>query len=175
MRASAANRKYLQSIVDQIKPIPRVLAAQTAGRIYSALIEETHFDSGQAALNWHMEPYVGTPVYEQQKLLWGYGDVAPIYPAGYKWSGGENEELVKTNLIENAYIAAIILENQKFDGITVYNPITPGFAGFTPGKDDNYEYFALSDAEAQMGAIVTKAIKAAEMEVARRYPFMKVV
>lgn len=175
-QSAAKNKAYLEGLIAQIMPIPRAYAAEVAVRIFQGMVEHTRFDSGQAALNWHILPYVGTPSYENERIMWGYGgsrvpEVAPIPPAGMKWSKGENAEYIKTSLLEQSIVRLASLETETFDGIAVYNPITPNFAGFQPmtPNDLNYEVNALGEAKGAEEQIVESSISKAEFAVKARF------
>lgn len=139
MSKHADNMRYLQSLVDQIKPIPRAAAVEVATRIFLRAVEATPIDSGNAAANWQILPYVGAPQYSQMQLMWGYGDVAPTIPVGYKFSKGAESEYVFRYQFEIATQAAVLYPTVQFDGITVFNPIEEGSSAFAPGIDTWYE------------------------------------
>lgn len=175
MSTLSQNREYLKGIADQLKPIPSRLVIETAVRTYQKVLQYTAFDSGQAMANWRIRPYMGSPTYEEQDMLWGYGDVTPVAPVGYKWRDqwDSNQQLVMAYLIEESMIASISLKNVSFDGITVYNPISPGFASFNPGSDLQYEYNALGGAKAQFSGLVAEALDEAEDVIASEFTFLR--
>ena len=170
--SKASSRAYLRRIADQIRSVPRQAAIEVAVRAYIGLVESTVVDSGQAVLNWRIQPYVGSMSYAEQEILWGFGTTSPVSPAGYKWSGGVNEH-VRMNAIEGAFAAALRMRGEQFDGISVYNPIEPGFAAFQPGNDQYYFSNALGEAEGLLGAIVQRALEEGEEAVARAYTFVE--
>lgn len=173
MSSLASNKKYLQSLVDQIKKVPTYAGAELAVSIFIKAVEATHVDSGQAALNWRITAYSGGPDLEQQEMLWGYGNVSPTAPAGYKWSLVPNDS-VKASLIQDSIILGIQFKGLDFDGISVYNPITPNFANFSPGSDANYEFNALSDAEAGMSSFISNAMSEMEKRMLEQFSFLSI-
>lgn len=144
MSTHSNNMKYLQSLIDQIKPIPRAAAVEIATRIFIRAVEATPMDSGNAAANWEMIPYVGSPQYSPMQLLWGYGDTAPTLPVGYKFSKGAESQLVLQYQFEIATQAAVLYPTIEFDGISVFNPIEEGGSTFSPGIDTWYEENSIS-------------------------------
>lgn len=167
------NREYLQGLVDQITSVPTVAAAILATEIYKGAVLQTHIDSGQAALNWHISPYVSEPTFEGQEMLWGYGSVAPSAPAGFKWAKGSNVSRVRAYLFEQGVSVQLALENEDFTGIAIYNPITPGFPGFAPGNDENYEHYALGEAHADIAQIISAAQAEMEERIVSEYSFVR--
>jgi len=172
-RADANNRAYIASITAQLRKVPRVAAIEIARRVFIGVVKHTVVDSGQAAFNWHMQPYVGQPVFLQQQILWGYGSVAPVSPVGYKWSSGANAELVLGAMLEAGAMMAAQLEDMHFTGISVYNPITPGFAGFTPDDDSSYFENALGDVEKALAQIVSDAAYEGYQATAQQFTFLR--
>lgn len=170
-RSYKKNQDYLRRLVAPLLNVPADAAVAIATRIFGASVEQTAFDSGQAALNWRIQPYVGQPTYEQQTMLWGYGEVSPTPPAGYKYSGGANEEEVKMQIIQGSMVLAVMMRGATFDGISVYNPIQPGYSGFAPGNDANYYFYALGPVEIEFSHLVAKAIKDGYAWVAAKYDF----
>lgn len=174
MRSHGQNKKYLEKLIQPLLELPNAAAIAIATKIYQGVVAETAFDSGQAALNWRLQTYYGSARYDEQEMMWGYKGVTPIPPAGYKWSGGFNEEAVKMQLMEDSIVMAVALQAQRFDGISVYNPITPGFSGFAPGNDANYVYYALGDVQINLNAIISNAVAEANSEMAERFSFVRV-
>lgn len=173
MSRQSMNKAYLKSICDQIRQVPKIAAVEVAVRIYIKAIESTAVDSGQAVLNWRLQPYVGSVSYEQQRMMWGYGSVAPVSPAGFKYSGGANEN-IRLHAIEGAFVSSAILREQKFDGIAVYNPIEPGFGSFAPGNDEFYFINAFGQVANQWSSIISEAIDEGERATAAQFDFVTV-
>lgn len=141
---SAANRKYLRNIAGRFTSVPKMLAANTAALLYEYAILSTRFDSGQAAANWRIAAHDGSFTPESPDLMWGWGDMAPISPVGYKGSGGLSREAVIAYMMEQRIANADYLETLTFTHLTVYNPIEPGaFQNFQPGDDSKYRDIAL--------------------------------
>jgi hypothetical protein len=134
-------------------------------------------DSGQALAQWYIEPYTGSFETNLPQILWGYEGAEPISPVGYKWSTPIqkviNRENILSSLIEQRASAAEAFKAQTFDGIVVYNPITPGFSGFTPGTDTGYFANALSDAEAEASGAISQAVSEASSAIAAKYDFVR--
>lgn len=168
------NRKYLRGLVAQFISVPAEAAAEIAVRIYAGMVEHTAFDSGQAAANWHLQPYVGSVSFQEQQIMWGYGAVSPVAPVGYKWSGGVAEDQVKSGLVMQQMEIASDLRGRVFDGISVYNPIQPGYSGFAPGNDERYFEYALGEAEARVGEVVQKAVAEGLAAIALRHPYLRI-
>lgn len=174
MKASAKNRRYLENLGALLEQVPQVAAIEIATRIFAGVVLNTAIDSGQAALNWHLQPYTDNPYADMQiqQMLWGYGDVAPIAPAGYKWSGGINEQAVRSQLIEEGIMQRVALRGQHFTGIVVYNPIDSNFPGFTPGSDMYYPQNAFQAVDE--AGIVSTAIREGELATAAQFSFVRV-
>lgn len=92
---------------------------------------------------------------DSETIMWGYANVDPIHPVGYKWAMYDNSEAVYRYQFEQV-IERIAAMPEKIDGILVYNPITVGFAGFTPGSDAFYPENAFKGLN--MDAIVASAL-----------------
>lgn len=168
----AKNRKYIEGLKRQFSALPSEIALEASVLIYKEMVVLTRFDSGQAALNWRISSFVGAPKFEPQRMVWGYRDVAPKGLADYKFSRGRKEAAVKSELIEFAYAMKVSMQRQKFDGITVYNPITPGFVGFFPGDDKKYEKIALGDAKAKAASVAGKAMSEVKAMLKTKYAFV---
>lgn len=168
-----ANRRYLQQLTAQLREVPRVAAAEVAIRIFTGVLQHTAIDSGQAILNWRMQPYKGSPSFDQQQMYWGYGNVTPIAPAGYKWTGGSNFEAVVMSQYQYAMVAKASMEGQDFDGVVIYNPIEPGFPGFAPGDDTKYYANALGDVESNLARIIDTAKAEGYRATASRLHFVR--
>ena len=133
-----SNESYLADICAQIERIPRDIALQVGAEIFEAAVQHTRVDSGQAAANWKFVPYQSVLSMEQQQMMWGWGNVDPISPVGYKWAQYDNSQAVyeyQFGELVNALAAAPL----DITGVAVYNPITVGFSGFAPGNDYFYE------------------------------------
>lgn len=168
----AKNRKYVAALQKQFLAVPDEVALEASVLIYKEMVVLTRFDSGQAALNWRIHTFTGSPKFQPQRMLWGYKDRAPKGLADYKYSRGRKEAAVKSELIEFAYAMKVSMQRQKFDGITVYNPITPGFVGFFPGDDTKYEETALGSARAKAASVVGKAMSEVKGIMKSRYAFV---
>lgn len=146
--SEASNKAYLESIVAQFESVPRDAALAVAREIFQEVVSNTSVDSGQAALNWQYIPYKGQPVLEDQKILWGYGDVDPVAPAGRKWAGKlvDNSEAIYMYQFSYA-IDQMASAPNDIDGVVVFNPITEGFASFAPGDDLFYPENAFKNVE----------------------------
>ena len=128
---------YLESLCGQLDAIPMDIASQVASHIFESAVKRTVQDSGQAAYHWQFIPYEGSPSLGQQEIVWGYGDVEPKSPVGYKWSFGVNSAEVLQYQFE-AHVNALSIIKPTMDGIVVYNPIDSGFPDFHPNTDDYY-------------------------------------
>lgn len=152
--SKAANKKYLDDLCEQLKEVPHRLGKAVAIQVYQEVILATAMDSGQAALNWHIEGYVGGYQMTSQKMWWGWKtkdtDNPPTPPAGYKGTKGDNASAVVEYQFRQMAEAIAVLP-AEFDGIVVYNPIEPGFAGFEPGSDANYR-------QASIGSVPVEGI-----------------
>ena len=181
MKHSASNAAYLKKITDKLSAAPLFIAKRAALYTFTTLVRANlseGFDSGQAAANWKIEGYTGTPSFAPQVMMWGYGDVSPTAPVGYKsyysgykkgsGKGGEagNPDTVQSYQIEQAVTELAMLQ-AGVTGITVYNPISPGFGGFTPGEDEFYEENALRGPKKIMQAAAEVALRMAEDEASK--------
>lgn len=172
----AENLAYLKKIADRIEAVPLAIAKRTAQLTFIYLVENTKFDSGQAAANWRIEAYEGTPNYEPQKMMWGYGDVKPTAPVGYKsyyegyiagsGTGGETGDPERVLSWQMSQASVVIATApSSVSGFTIYNPIAPGFAGFSPGDDTHYAENALLFSNSQLIGIAKEKMAQAEAEV----------
>lgn len=184
--SKASNLKYLKSLVSKISDIPKKYAIEVAYEIYMGALDvslqDPGFDSGQAAANWRIESYVGSPSYEAMRVMWGYGDVKPVFPVGYKsyyqtdtgrwvWNTaptessqafeGGNPDIIHLKMGEYATIQVLQMP-KDFTGITVYNPVESNAPGLGPGDTSNYEQNALSHVKSKLGEITQKALAKAE-------------
>lgn len=150
---------YLDNIKAQVAKVPRDAALAVAQHIFQAVVEKTKIDSGQAALNWHIQPYATDFAEIGQEMLWGYGSVAPISPAGYKWSKVDNSEAVFLYQFEYM-MNQVSLAPENLRGVMIYNPIESGHPDFAPGSDVNYEYIALGGID--FAGIVANAVSEVE-------------
>lgn len=155
------NLGYLETICAQLSRIPTDLAKTVAAEVFEQAVQATRVDSGQAAANWHYQPYKGTPFTEPEEIMWGYANVDPISPAGFKWAMYDNSEAVYRWQFENL-MDAMATTPDDIDGILVYNPITTGFAGFAPGDDAFYPQNAFRNID--MESIVQSAMERAYAE-----------
>ncbi len=151
---------YFNPIRAQIKRIPKDIALEAAQLIFHAVVEKTKVDSGQAALNWRFEPFEGdAPTMHVQEMLWGYGKVSPTSPAGFKYSHGMNADSVFLYQFEYM-MNQLVSVPENMTGVYIYNPITPGFAGFDPGNDQYYAENALRNID--IDAIAVAALSQVE-------------
>lgn len=132
-----SNELYLEEICKQLARIPADIAKTVSAEIFEQVVQKTRVDSGQAAANWHFEPYKGTPFTEPEEIMWGYANQDPIAPVGYKWAMYDNSEAVYRWQFENL-ADRLSMTQDDIDGILIYNPVTAGFAGFHPGTDVFY-------------------------------------
>lgn len=169
MSAAAKNSRYLGELIASIQTVHKEIAADVMTRVYEKAVWNTKIDSAQAAFQWYIEPFVGTPSYEPQKVLWGFKGQAPTAPVGQKGSklGPEYAEI----LIGMKLTAFDNLVNSKYDGIVVYNPIEPGFAGFQPGDDS--KYFDNAFSEVDLEAFIQEAMEESEAAFAGKYQFLR--
>lgn len=150
-----SNESYLQSICAQLARIPRDVGLQVAARIFEEVVNHTRVDSGQAAVEWKFLPYKGAAFLETQQIMWGYADVDPVSPVGYKWAMYDNSEAVYRYQFEQL-VDGLSMAPDDIDGIMIYNPITAGFAGFAPGNDYFYGQNAFGNVD--MDSIVASAL-----------------
>lgn len=155
MSSLAEIDNYLTSIKAQIERVPRDIALLVAQEIFQEVVEKTRIDSGQAALNWHFQPYESDVTIEGQEMMWGYGSHPPTSPAGYKWSKVDNSEVVFLYQFEYM-MNQVTFAPEKLRGVMIYNPITPGAADFAPGSDEFYAQVAFERLD--VNAIVESAI-----------------
>lgn len=132
---------YLNGIKTQIERVPRDVALLVAQEIFQTVVEQTRIDSGQAALNWHFQPYETDFTMEGQEMLWGYGSHTPVSPAGYKWSKVDNSQAVFLYQFEYM-MNQLTFAPENLRGVMIYNPIEPGAADFAPGSDEFYAQIA---------------------------------
>lgn len=169
------NKKYLRAIAAELSEIPRDIALNTAKKILLSMVHKTKVDTGQAALNWNMIPFVSKAQMGEQKVLWG---TAPTYenaqyPVLPKY-GDEKNDLPTLIDYMNGRVNYIIQGAPKnLRGVLVYNPITPGFAAFAPGDDTYYEENALWEAEGAVTSESSAAVEAAENEAKRKFAALR--
>lgn len=173
------NHAYLSALIaKELKPIPSRYALEVGIRLYTRMINETVVDSGQAAANWQFIPYVTSPRKGPQKMLWGYDDVEPTSPVGWKswYSGGAMKggdvDQIAAHLSEIAE-DEMMTSSLNVRGVLVYNPITPGFADFAPGNDANYEQNALETAYISAPAARTAALAEAEASMRAQFKALR--
>lgn len=169
------NRAYLNSLVKQIKEVPRQAALQTAHNLYLKLISYTAVDTGQAALNWRMTPFRTTYDLQPQRMLWGSAPdyENPAYPVLSKNATQKND---LGSLLDYANgLAHYIVQSapKQIDGVVVYNPITPGFPNFHPGDDRHYESNALSEAEQKWQTAFAEALAEAEANMKAQFAVLR--
>jgi hypothetical protein len=175
---SAKNMAEFRKQAAKLKPVVSRMMAEFGVRLYQEMVLNTKVDSGQAAANWHIVPYKSNPKAEQpQQMLWGFGDTNPMPPVGWKaWSGVKNSETHKEDVID--YVLQFALNMKEgiafggFSGVTVYNPISPGFSGFFPNDDSEYEDNALGAAREAQAAAEEKAMNEAESVVAAMFDYV---
>lgn len=176
----ASNAKYVEAIAAKLRAAPLFIAKRAALYCFTRIVEaqvNNNFDSGQAAANWKIDGYDASPSYEPQQMMWGYLDVKPTAPVGYKTyfagydpvtnpsRGGENGDDLKV-LSYQMTVAHEKLASlpANIGGITVYNPISPGFAGFEPADDTYYEENAFRSTGKILERIALESLAKAEAE-----------
>ena len=171
------NKQYLRKLAARFPEILPAMLADVSMRIYVKLMEVTVVDTGQALWNWNILPTKGQRSrFPRQAMLWGYGDVAPTAPVGVKTWGRHNKgnagqlELIQAKLEYSASMFAYIRRNPSIVNVLIYNPITPGFAGFAPGSDAKYEETALGEARARSVQISEAARAETYREMRRQFP-----
>lgn len=170
---SAKTRAYLNAIKSQIAKVVPFTAATAANYAFEDMILSTSVDSGQALAQWYVTPYQVSPSMMEQQILWGSADSDPVYPVGYKYTRGANADDVADYILSERALRVETLAGQSFTGIMVYNPVTPGFSGFTPGDDTFYadNSFANVDLDSTAGRSLDHSYAAA----AREFDFVRVV
>jgi hypothetical protein len=171
-----SNRLYLKGLISQLREVPRVAAAEVAVRVFTGVLQYTAIDSGQAVMNWRMQPYKGAPGsngFDQHTMYWGFGETTPVAPAGYKWSKGATEDAVLMDRYQYAMTTKASLEGQDFDGIAIYNPTIPGYPGYAPGDSTRYYENALGDVEANLARILDQAFDEGYRATAARFHFVR--
>lgn len=161
-----SNKAYLRSIAKELEKIPRNLALNAGKKLFVMLVAKTRVDTGQAALNWEMQPYVDGPSMKSQRMLWGTAPsfLNAVYPVLPKFSV-ESNDLVTLLDYASGKANYIVKSAPAFiSGVSVYNPITPGFPSFSPGSDEDYEDTALRQADYEIEYLAEKAIEQAEAE-----------
>lgn len=169
----ARNLHYLSKITEKLEALPLFIMRRASYYTFVELVTKTvneNFDSGQAAANWRIEGYVGTPSFKPQMMMWGYDDIQPVAPVGFKtWSfgllegGGGDPVQVLSSQVEYAITQTSQLTND-YTGVSVYNPIKSGFAGFFPGTDKNYEKNALEGTSQIIASAAASGLARAEAE-----------
>lgn len=168
-----SNKLYLKGLVAQLSEVPRVAAAEIAIRVFTGVVQHTAIDSGQAVLNWKMQPYTGAnTTFDQHSMFWGYGAVAPTPPAGYKWSKGATADAVLMDRFQYAMAVKASLEGQEFTGIAIYNPTEPG-VNYAPGDSTRYYANALGDVQANLERILDRARDEGYRATASRLHFVR--
>lgn len=150
---------YLDSIKAQISRIPGDAALAVAQEAFMKLVEHTRIDSGQAALNWHFQPYSEDFSLLDQQMLWGYGSISPVSPAGYKWSKTDNSQAIFMYQFEYM-MNQLTFAPKNIRGVVIYNPITPGYPDFAPGSDEFYAHVAFERLD--INAIMQEAVATVE-------------
>lgn len=156
-----SNLSYLSDICAQLDRVPRDIALQVGAEIFEQAVQKTRVDSGQAAANWKFMAYDGQPFMEPQEILWGYANVDPVSPVGYKWAKYDNSQAVYEYQFEQL-VDRLASAPANITGVVVYNPITAGFAGFAPGNDYFYGVNAFRNLD--MDQIVAAALERAYSE-----------
>lgn len=167
-RSNTKNIAYLKRLTDKLDQLPLFIARKAALYTFESVVKanlDKGFDSGQAAANWRLEGYTSSPTHAPQRMMWGYKDVEPTAPVGYKLNskgleGGVPVEVLSYQLTYAATQASFL--NSGMAGVTVYNPITPGFVGFSPGSDANYEGNAFAGVEGKFMSIAFESLARAE-------------
>lgn len=167
-RSNAKNIAYLKKLTAKLDELPVFIARKAALYTFEAVVKinvDIGFDSGQAAANWRLEGYSGSPAHGPQKMMWGYKGVEPTSPVGYKLNskgleGGVPVEVLSYQLTYAVAQASFV--NSSMSGVTVYNPITPGFIGFSPGSDAGYEENAFKGIESKFMSIAMESLARAE-------------
>lgn len=165
-RATAEkNKRYLRKLMVNFPKVTPTLLAYASMIIYEKMMELTVVDTGQALLQWHVLPTKGTRSrYPKQQILWGYEGQNPTAPAGWKaWhapSGAvspSKEALIEHKISFSASMFHYIRSQPSLVNVHIYNPITPGFAGFAPGDDSQYAANALEAARVAMPEVAESA------------------
>lgn len=164
----AANRAYLKSIINQLKPIPNDLARNIGFRIYVEMIgistsSDRGFDSGQAAANWKFEALGAN---SPPRILWGYDNVAPVGAVGYKSGHGPTGDrgAVWEQMFKYALVQRASLGDGTTTKVSVYNPIDSNFPGFEPGDPSKYFSNALSYNSAMKDSAIATGIARGESD-----------
>lgn len=175
----AANRAYLKTLTDQLKNIPNDLARNTGFRIYMEMIgistgtggfsssnaaSGRGFDSGQAAANWKFEALGGNA---PPKILWGYGNVAPIGAVGYKTGHGGrpgDQQSVFSQMFKYALVQRASFGDGVSTKFSVYNPISSSFPGFAPGDPAKYRQNALGLNSSMKDTVIATGIARGESD-----------
>lgn len=164
--AANRNKQYLKKLAARLPEIVPTLLAEISYRVYLGVMERTRVDTGQALAQWYVLPTKGErSKYPKQQILWGFGDTEPVSPIGWKpWSrqarGAQNptqEEMIEYKLGVAASMFTYIRHTPSLKNVLIYNPITPGFAGFMPGNDTKYQETALGLATQEIPNIEAKA------------------
>ncbi len=175
MSSDTANTKYLKSLTRGLRDIPRDIALNTAKKVMLAMVYKTQVDTGQAAANWNMLPFVTRAKMGGQKILWG---TAPTfenaqYPVLPKTADFKNDVAALVDYANGRANYIIQHAPKSLTGVLVYNPITPGFANFAPGDDTYYEENALYEAEGSVSAESAAALAAAEREAVAKFSALR--
>ncbi len=100
-------------LIDRLNKIPTMLGAAVGRAAYSAVLNNTLQDSGQAAFNWRAD--INTTRVLPFRSMRG---VAPVGATGDKRSAGFDRELVIRDRFEN-FLARLVGKDIKF--IHLYN------------------------------------------------------
>ena len=171
MSNRASNMAYLKSISNRLREIPREVAKDVAFHVFTKMVEVTVVDSGQAALNWKIESFNTKPTFTKQKTLWGTNRRSPSGGAGYKsryssYGPIGDPALVFATAYSNGVNSLIAMKGRVFNGISVYNPITPG----NLSDDRYYEYNALSYPRSSLSEVIDTAFYRAYARAKANYP-----
>lgn len=175
----AANKRYLEKLVRQLDPVVPTLLSEAATYVYREVLNFTAVDSGQALHNWHIIPLKGESLsLPGQRIMWGYGDTLPTAPVGWKswYSEGRTNPVDETEMVNTLIQFSLDMKDYIFHGdydkVVVYNPITPGFSGFSPGDDRDYETAALGQVHTWETTIQVAALAHAESVAVSRFKFV---
>lgn len=121
------NSDYARELIDKFSQLPSVAAKATGKAVYSAVLDNTIQDSGEAAFNWRAQ--INTPrryPYESRR------GVYPVGSTGDNRMGGFERDLV-INYRYGDFIAR--LEGKEVKDLYIYNPI----------EDDDHAFHARLD------------------------------
>lgn len=177
-RSDAKNAAYIDGIISMLDQATTRYVAEVASRIFEEVVYATVIDSGQAALHWRIEPYQGSPeVTTMVERMWGmpWLGLEAVPPAGNKWAGGANQEVVRSYLLEERLLNVETLSSRPFDGIVVYNPIDDNttLPGLEFGEGAAYVENAFGDMMFFLETIVSVAEAEGAKAVESQYHFVR--